>query len=235
MTQLPPETRAVFADLTALVHRSSEPQAVYDAIVAATVQLVDGCDRAAILLVDHGKPRSVASTDDVAKGIDELELRVGEGPCLDAILEEALQHDPDLRTPGAWPTLAAAVLAETPVRGMIGCRLLADGEKVGALDLFSDTPGALGEAALDQAAVLASVASVAIMSVRARYEAANLRRALDNSREIGKAVGLLMAAHKVDDERAFQILRRTSQDLNVKLATVAQEVVRGQAAQSRRP
>ena len=74
-------------------------------------------------------------------------------------------------------------------------------------------------------------ASVAVMTVRAQIDSDNLERALGTSREIGKAVGLLMAAHKVDDDEAFELLRKTSQDLNIKLATLAEEVVQGQRVQ----
>lgn len=234
MNQLPPEASQVFARLNEVVYSGATTQAVYDAIVHATVELVDGCDRAAILLRDRERLTSAAATDAVARGIDELELSIGDGPCLDAIVDEAVQFDPDLTTPTAWPGLAARVLADTPVRGMIGCRLLIDGTKVGALDLFADQPGALTQRSVDQAAIMASLASVAIMTVRARGEAANLTRALDNSRAIGKAVGLIMAARKVDDDEAFQVLRKTSQDLNMKLSLVAEEIVRGQTQQARR-
>ncbi|WP_286960262.1 MULTISPECIES: GAF and ANTAR domain-containing protein [Arsenicicoccus] len=234
MDQLPPEASQVFARLNEIVHSGATTQDVYDAIVHATVELVDGCDRAAILLRDRERLTSVAATDPIAKGIDELEVSIGDGPCLDAILDEAVQFDPDLSTPTAWPELAARVVADTPVRGMIGCRLLIDGTKVGALDLFSDTPGALTQRSVDQSAILASLASVAIMTVRARGEAANLTKALDNSRAIGKAVGLIMAARKIDDEQAFQVLRRTSQELNLKLSLVAEEIVRGQSQQAHR-
>ncbi|MTB72398.1 GAF and ANTAR domain-containing protein [Arsenicicoccus cauae] len=234
MNPLPPEASQVFARLNEIVYSGATTQAVYDAIVHATVELVDGCDRAAILLRDRERLTSAAATDAVARGIDELELSIGDGPCLDAIVDEAVQFDPDLTTPTAWPGLAARVLADTPVRGMIGCRLLIDGTKVGALDLFADQPGALTQRSVDQAAIMASLASVAIMTVRARGEAANLTRALDNSRAIGKAVGLIMAARKVDDDEAFQVLRKTSQDLNMKLSLVAEEIVRGQTQQARR-
>jgi AmiR/NasT family two-component response regulator len=66
---------------------------------------------------------------------------------------------------------------------------------------------------------------VTLMAANERQEARNLRLALDSNREIGKAVGLLMALHKVDDDAALELLRKTSQDLNIKLADVAREVV----------
>ena len=96
MDQLPPEASQVFARLNEIVHSGATTQDVYDAIVHATVELVDGCDRAAILLRDRERLTSVAATDPIAKGIDELEVSIGDGPCLDAILDEAVQFDPDL-------------------------------------------------------------------------------------------------------------------------------------------
>lgn len=231
MPELPQEAVDVFTRLNELVHASSDPQEVYDAIVRATVHLVDGCDRAAIMLRERGRFTSAAVTDEVARHVDDMELEIGDGPCVDAILEDAIQHDPDLTTPNAWPALAAQVVAETPVRGMIGCRLRVEGEKVGALDLFSDTPGALDAASVDQAAIMASLASSAIMAVRARHQAGHLERALDNSREIGKAIGLIMAARRITDQEAFELLRTSSQELNMKLATVAHEIVAGHERQ----
>jgi AmiR/NasT family two-component response regulator len=60
-------------------------------------------------------------------------------------------------------------------------------------------------------------------------DAAALRRGLASSRAIGKAVGMLMVLNDVSDDAAFDILRRTSQDTNVKLADVAADVVRGRS------
>jgi AmiR/NasT family two-component response regulator len=79
--------------------------------------------------------------------------------------------------------------------------------------------------------VLASFASVSLLALRAREEADSLRQGLQSNREIGKAVGLLMAAHRVSADEAFAILKRTSQDLNMKLVHVAAQVVEGQQAQ----
>jgi AmiR/NasT family two-component response regulator len=63
------------------------------------------------------------------------------------------------------------------------------------------------------------------MASEQRAAAASLRAGLESNREIGKAVGLMMAFHKINDEEAFQILRKASQDMNVKLIEVARQVV----------
>ena len=225
-------TREVFNRLSGLVYAGADAASVHQALVDAAVQLVDGCQRASLMLRVGDSFASVASTDEIARRIDEIEIEVGEGPCLDAILEEAYQHDLDLTTgSSAWPNFTKRVLAETPVRSAIGYRLFLDGDKVGALNLFSDEPGALTPGSGDQGVVIASFASVSLMTLRARQEAESLRQGLQSNREIGKAVGLLMAAHRVSAEEAFTILKRTSQDLNMKLVHVAAQVVEGQQAQ----
>jgi len=225
-------TRDVFVRLSALIYAGADEADVYQAIVDAARRLVDGCERASIMLKRRDRFVTAASTDDVARLADQIEREVREGPCYDAVLDEAYQHDTDLTSgTSPWPRFTERVLAETPVRSAIGYRLFLDGDKVGALNLFADEPGALTERSADQGAVLASFASVALMAVRAREEAATLRLGLQSNREIGKAVGLLMAAHHMGAEQAFGVLRRTSQELNMKLTQVAEEVVRGQEQQ----
>lgn len=227
-------TTEVFTRLSELVYAGADASAVYEALVRSAVQLIDGCDRASLLLRVRDSYVTVAATDEVARAIDQIEIQVGEGPCVDAITDEAYQHDPDLTDDDSpWPAFTARVVAETPVRTAIGYRMFIEGAKVGALNLFGDTPGGLTADAADQGAVLASFAGVAITSLHYRDEAESLRAGLKSNREIGKAVGLLMAAHKVSADAAFEILRRTSQDLNMKLAVVAERVVEGQQSQLR--
>ena|GEM_PF-3603277 len=48
---------------------------------------------------------------------------------------------------------------------------------------------------------------------------------LHSNREIRKAIGLMMAFHKVSDTAAFEILRQASQDLNLKISDIARQVV----------
>lgn len=226
------ETREAFRQLSALVYAGADASSVHQALVDASVRLVEGCQRASLLLRTKDRFATAASTDEVAAGIDQIEIAVGEGPCLDAILDEAYQHDADLTSGSSpWPRATARILAETPVRSAIGYRLFLEGQKVGALNLFSDEPGALTSRSADEGAVLASFASVSLLALRAREEAESLRQGLQSNREIGKAVGLLMAAHRVSADEAFAILKRTSQDLNMKLVHVAAQVVEGQQSQ----
>ena len=53
----------------------------------------------------------------------------------------------------------------------------------------------------------------------------HLRRAVDSHEEIGQAVGILVERHRWTPTAAFEHLKRTSQDHNIKLREVAQRVI----------
>ena len=50
-------------------------------------------------------------------------------------------------------------------------------------------------------------------------------RAIASRDPIGQAKGVLMREHRIYEDEAFERLRRFSQDHNVKVATVAEQVV----------
>jgi hypothetical protein len=220
-----PATAGVFRSLSEIVYASDNFDQVYEAVVNAAPYLVDGCDHASLMLRDADRFVTTAASDDVAREIDAFERELGEGPCLDAINDDSMYHDADLTDGSPWPRLSQRVLARTPVRGMAGFRLLVGERKTGALNLFSDTPGALNEASVDQGIVLASFVTIALLAAHERRAAVTLRAGLASNREIGKAVGLMMAFHKISDQAAFEMLRSASQEMNIKLAEVARQVV----------
>jgi hypothetical protein len=215
----------VFAALAEIIYQGSEAQEMYAAICIAATLAIRGCDHASLLVRDNGRYITVGASDQLAQKVDELERRAGDGPCIDAIEEETPQIDPDLTTPSMWPKFASVLVAETPVRGAMGFRLLVNKRKGAALNLFSDTPNMFDAESAGRAAVLASFASVAINAVAKGEDAASLRRGLLSNREIGKAVGILMMLHDLSEDEAFDLLRRHSQALNIKLAEVARAVI----------
>ena len=220
-----PATSEVFKSLAEIVYASDDYSDVYDAIVRAAIELVDGCHHASLMLRNNGGFDTVAATDRVAQDIDEYERELGEGPCLDAIIEASVYHDADLTDGSPWPRLTERVLAHTPVRGMAGFRLLVGDRNSGALNLFSDSPDGLSGHSVDQGILLASFVTVALMAAQERQTADTLRMGLASNREIGKAIGLMMAFHKINDAEAFAMLRSASQDMNLKLSEIARQVV----------
>ncbi len=220
----------VFAALAEIIYQGSDVAEMYAAICVAATLVVPGCDHASLLIRKNDGYYTAGASDRLALHVDDLERRAGDGPCIDAIEEEAPQIEPDLTQPSQWPHFAAALVDETPVRGAMGFRILVDKRKGAALNLFSETAGVFDAESAGRAAVLASFASVAINAIAKGEDAASLRRGLISNREIGKAVGMLMLLNDLTEQEAFDLLRRHSQSLNIKLADVARHIIerRGQ-------
>src|SRR5947209_17491883 len=83
----------------------------------------------------------VYATDTVAQQLDELQYTLGEGPCLDAYLNDSPQTHPELtRIPqtSRWPTFAAAA-AQLGVRALFAFPIPDDQQPMGVLELYGRT------------------------------------------------------------------------------------------------
>lgn len=221
---------SVFTSLADLVVQGSTTKEMYAAVCVAATLTIPGCDHASLMIRRDAACSTVAVSDAVAHKIDKLELALDCGPCLDAIEEQTAQVATDLATGGRWPALVARVVAETPVRGALSIQVPVDRGNVGALNLFSDNADTFDETSVERASVLAAFATVAINAAAYSEDAAGLRQGLASNRAIGKAIGMLMARDNVSDDEAFTILRRTSQDSNVKVADVAHDFIQRRSA-----
>jgi AmiR/NasT family two-component response regulator len=75
--------------------------------------------------------------------------------------------------------------------------------------------------------MLESVATNSVCEdlARAHDTIANLRIALKTSRQIGMAVGILMARFTLTDDEAFTMLARASQNQNRKVRDMAEDII----------
>jgi hypothetical protein len=96
------------------------------------------------------------------------------------------------------------------------------GDTLGALNLHSKAANAFGEASRTVGLVFAAHAAVALSSA---IHDEQMEDALQSRDVIGQAKGILMAREGVDAQEAFDMLRRASQRLNVKLRDVASGVI----------
>jgi hypothetical protein len=194
-------------------------------LVVHAVKTVPGCAWAAITSWHTGeKPRSIASTGPVAASADELQYRLGEGPSLDAASSREVVWVPNLARDDRWPRFSAAALTETPARGVLSFHLLDEPARC-ALNLYSSDPDALTAESVTVAALFAAHARVLLLHADSSGKAAGLTTALNTSRQIGAAIGILMNAHHVTQEEAFDLLRQSSSRLNRKLRDVADDVM----------
>jgi hypothetical protein len=212
-----------FALLGVELHGDGDNQAALHRLVELAVKHVDGCGWASITAVRGGQGRSLAVSDQVARQVDELQYQFGEGPCMAAAENNSDYLLFDIADEPRWPRFAEAAAAQSPVRSVLAFQLAA-GRAV-ALNLYADRPGAFGAEAVDTATIFAAHASSLVALHEAEDQATNLEAALESSRAIGMALGVLMSARKVTEEQAFTMLRVASQNLHRKLRVVAAEVV----------
>lgn len=181
------------------------------------------CAYAGVIFV-HAKSRveTVAATSPLVAELDKVQLEHGEGPDLDVLSdprESVLVAD--TRTEERWQAWTRTV-ADHGIRSMLGVRLHTTSTTIGSLNLFDTRPDHFTEGDRTVAHIFARHAAVALSSAR---DAANLWKAIDARRLIGQAQGILMERFQVDADQAFAVLRRYSQDHNVKLHEVAQRLI----------
>ena len=99
------------------------------------------------------------------------------------------------------------------------------GRLVGVLNLYFADPQDLHPLAFERATAIADHAAIVIGTRELEQRADNLQVALQNSRTIGAAIGILVERRKITREAAFETLRTRSQQLNRKLFLVAEELV----------
>jgi len=207
------------------VARALDTGSVHDTlqvIVDLAVENVPGCEHAGISLVRGRKIGTPAASDAVALRLDAVQFEVGQGPCLDAILEEQIFVCDDLAAEARWPLFAARANAETGVVSLLGLRLFARGRTLGALNLLSSHRAAFGEESMAVGALFAALAAVALNAAQTEE---GLQLALRSRDIIGQAKGILMERHRISEPEAFQRLSLASQHLNLRLNAVAEGIV----------
>ncbi|WP_109032187.1 GAF and ANTAR domain-containing protein [Streptomyces rubrogriseus] len=193
-------------------------------ITASATELVEDCDAAGILILRGTKVQSLAPTQQVVIDSDELQGRVGEGPCFDAARsgtgERQFRIADFTDEAQRWPKYVPEA-RKLNLGSMMGFLLFTEDEDLGALNMYSYRPGAFTEADETAGWLLASHAAVAFSSARTH---AQMQEAIGTRHTIGEAMGILMGRHRISEDQAFAALRRYSQDHNVKLRDVAAQV-----------
>ena len=141
--RLPGGLSDALAETARQLQAEPTPQHTVERAVAFAVELIDGCDYAALSVVHRsGNIDTVASTDEVARRGDELQYSFREGPCLDAIWEQDTFQIDDMTTKQRYPDWARQVAEQTGIRSSLSLQLFTNEDSLGALNLYSPQPEA---------------------------------------------------------------------------------------------
>jgi len=210
------------AELARALAAPRQAEDIFTEVAAAAVDLIAGVDTAGILLIKKGGQfESIGGTDDLPHELDELQHALSEGPCIDAALDEVLVRTDDFRLETRWPAYSAAVQKLGVLSGM-SFRLYTHERTAGALNLFGYQPTNWDAERQTIGMVLAAHAAAALM---ASHQSENLQSAVASRDRIGQAKGIIMERFDVDDVRAFDMLRRLSQESNTSLVGIARRVI----------
>jgi hypothetical protein len=212
---------AAFARISQELLAQPEVEHTLQEVVDLAVQNIDGCDLAGISMRRGDRVETPAASDPLVNQLDGWQYELDEGPCLDAVFIDDTYVIEDMNTEDRWPNWAPKAAA-LGVQSVLSVRLATRKDVVGGLNLYSRALLAYDE---DQILTASIYAAHAANAIAATGQIGGLNTALQTRHKIGMAQGLLMQRYHLDEQQAFQFLRRISQDANVKLRDVATKVI----------
>jgi hypothetical protein len=159
----------------------------------------------------------------LAEKVDALQYELREGPCYDAVTKDRFVLVNDLAAAAyAYPRFGPRA-GELGIGAQAAVQLVHN-HQAASLNLYARTPGVFDRATVEFAELFGSQAA-GLLGYAAQVE--QLSEALHTRNDIGIALGIVMERYQVDRGRAFAFLVRNSNDRNLKLRILAQQVIDG--------
>jgi transcriptional regulator with GAF, ATPase, and Fis domain len=213
------------AEIVRALHDRSEPDS--DTVIAelaehAAIEIPGAKYAGVTVTVNHKRIDTPAATHRWPVILDEIQQRHREGPCLTSAWEKQTVHIADLETDARWPKYRADALTETPIRSIMAFQLFIADRTMGALNVYAEEPNAFDDHSEEVGLIFATHSAVAWNSARRDEQ---FQKALATRDTIGQAKGMIMERYQIGALQAFEMLRKLSQDSNVPLARIAQELI----------
>jgi GAF domain-containing protein len=167
-----PDRPATFAAALADLVHTLQQEGINDdthalsMITQGAVGMIAGAEQGGIVVpVGPGQLDSRAAVGDLAPLVMKQQNQVGEGPCLNAVLQSAQILVTDLRQDNRWPAFSASI-AQCELRSVLCTPMRVQQATVGSLTLLSTRPDAFGDAAANLAAVSAAHATLALTTMQ---------------------------------------------------------------------
>lgn len=182
------------------------------------------------VMASEGHPATVAASDARSATIEDLQVTVGEGPCIDAYTTGRPVFAADLAVAARvrWPGYAPAA-QEHGVQAAFAFPLQVGAVRLGALDVYRDEPGGLSPEAITQALTFADAAMTGLLDAQQRanedIDAPSLDDALDNQFELYQAQGMVAILLGVSLHEAMIRIRGYAYAHSRPLGDVADDIV----------
>jgi hypothetical protein len=173
---------------------------------------------------------SLGTTDEVSQLIEELQYTLGEGPCVDAHVQDRVVSEPDLADPVTprWVAFTPPVL-RAGARALFGFPLRIGTVRLGALNLYRDQPGSLSREQYADALTLAGLAAQSVLAAQAGAPAGTVPSQLESEADfrfvVHNAAGMVSVQLDITVADALIRLRAYAFSHDRLLTDVAQDVV----------
>ena len=194
-----------------------------DEAVGAATEIIEGCDLAGMSIVNPDGIDTPAGSGAALRRLDELQFELREGPCFDALRLHEVVLARKLATDERWPNWGPRVVEEIGVQSIVSYRLFTTKDTLGAMNLYSRTVDAFDDDDIANGGALAAHVAVALADAQ---NVTHLETAIGVRTDIGRAEGILMERFDLSATQPFAVLRRVSQDRNIKLNRVAADLIR---------
>ena len=216
------------SELQALLLGTETLRGFLDRLIELTARALPEGSSCGVTVRAGSRPVTVAASDSWTRRIDELQYGLHEGPCLDTLATGEAHYLSDTAAEARWPSFCR-VAREHGVRSCLGLPLHGPIGLMGCYNFYSVHADGFAERNRGQLEVFAGNAAGAVaVAVKLADQAQlsqDLREVLASRTVIDQAVGIIMAQQRCDAATAFNILRRASQNRNIKLRNVAAEIV----------
>jgi GAF domain-containing protein len=221
------DVRAAFEQLGRLSFAEHSLQSLVQTVTDLAARVLPGDPATSVTILGDGRPRTVASSHDLALQLDQVQYRLDDGPCLTAARGTEAEIA-DTSADERWPDFSA-VASAAGVVSIHSIPLPVHELVSGGLNVYARQPTGDGSPTRPLAARFAAYAVVPVSNMYL-YEsvaerATNLQAALDSRAVIDQAKGILMERFKLTADQAFEALARVSMQTNRKVREVAERLV----------
>ena len=186
--------------------------------------VIDDCDSAGVTALQDGTPFTSAFTDERTLAVDRDQYDVDEGPCLHAAREGVVVRVTVSESMQAWPEFTRAAVADG-MRAFLACPLQVDGVGFGALNVYSHSLDGFSDDDEALAVLISRIGTGLVAGQLQHHRSATLisqlEEAIASRAVIEQAKGAVAVVRRITPDDAFGVLRKVSQESNVKLREVA--------------
>lgn len=197
-------------------------------VASFAVRAIPGADGAALTMLEGGRPQTIGASAAFVQGIEDLQYKLGEGPCLSAVSDRAAQVSGSLGGDARWRRFGPRV-SRLGVHSALAVPLMFPDRVVGALNVYARVKDAFGEEAARIAQLFAEPAVVTVANAQVLAQAERmveqLSEALTTRATIDQAIGVMMSRTGATPQEAFDRLRERSQAEHIKLSELARQLI----------